>query len=137
MDCVEIAIGLGMLVSNPREVHQWIASRIAKDVEEIWVLALNASCQLIQGKMIYRGTVDRCISHPRDIFRFVITQNACSFILVHNHPSGSLEPSKEDLEITSQLILVSKLVEIPMADHVIVTEKSYVSLKQTNGILFT
>lgn len=134
--CVVIAIICIMKITSPIQVFKWITPKISKQVEEVWVLALNASCQIIKGQMIHRGTVNYCLMHPRDIFRFVICQNASSFILVHNHPSGNLDPSKEDIEMTQRLLLVSKLVEIPLIDHLIVTDKSFISLQETKRILF-
>ncbi|MEZ4870790.1 MAG: JAB domain-containing protein [Bdellovibrionales bacterium] len=99
------------------------------EVEEVWVVALNSSHKPIQIQRIFRGTVDSCLFHPRDIFRFLFLQNATSFILAHNHPSGEMEPSPQDIKVTRQLQRASRLMQIKFIDHIIFTKYSYVSLR--------
>jgi len=70
--------------------------------------------------------------HPRECFRTAIVKNCCSIIIAHNHPSGSLEPSAEDLNLTKRLVESGKLIGIEVLDHLIVTADAYVSLKERN-----
>lgn len=95
--------------------------------EEVWVLALNSKLNLLGKEMIFRGTVDSCPIHPRDIFRYLIAQNATAYILVHNHPSQDAYPSPQDLKITKKLRTMSNLLEIKMLDHLIITKEKYFS----------
>ena len=97
------------------------------DVEEFWALALGPTKSLLQSEMIFRGTVDSCLVHPRDIFRFACRANASSLIIAHNHPSGDRRPSEDDILITRKLIRASVLLEIPILDHIILTENGYSS----------
>lgn len=99
------------------------------DIEELWVLALGPKKSLLNRKMLFRGTVDSCLVHPRDVFRFACAENASSILIAHNHPSGDLSPSYEDLRFTQQLIDASVFMEIPVIDHLIVTSESYTSLR--------
>lgn len=99
------------------------------DIEEFWVLALGPKKSLISSKMIFRGTVDSCLVHPRDIFRFACQANASSVLIAHNHPSGDLIPSYEDLRFTQQIVSASALMQIPVVDHLIVTRNGYTSLR--------
>lgn len=99
------------------------------EVEEVWVLALGPSLKIIDVKMIFRGSVSTCMIHPREIFRFALMSNACNLIIGHNHPSQEPHPSVADIEITKQLVLVGKLIEIPILDHLIITRGGYVSLR--------
>lgn len=105
--------------------------------EELWVLALGPKKTLLKRKMIFRGTVDTCLVHPRDIFKFACAQNASSILIAHNHPSGELSPSYEDLRFTQQIVDASLLMEIPVIDHLIVTSKDYTSLRSEGWCQFT
>lgn len=102
------------------------------DVEELWCVALGPGLQLISIKMIFRGTVDSCPCHPRDIFRFACLQNASQIIIAHNHPSGDPQPSQEDLELTSRLSTIGEAMEIPVIDHIILTTHNFTSIKELN-----
>ena len=106
---------------------QAIECRIRPDVEEFWALALGPTKTLLRSEMLFRGTVDSCLVHPRDVFRFACRHNASSLIVAHNHPSGDSEPSEQDLLITRKLIRASKLFEIPLLDHLIITHGSFSS----------
>ncbi len=102
---------------------------VSSDVEEFWALALGPKKNLIASRMIFRGTVDSCLVHPREIFRFACESNASSVLVAHNHPSGDLIPSMEDLRFTRQLITASGVMEIPVIDHLILTTTGYASLR--------
>jgi DNA repair protein RadC len=97
------------------------------DVEEFWALALGPSKSLISKKMLFRGTVDACLAHPRDVFRFACQVNASSIIVAHNHPSEDLRPSQEDIALTQRLIQAGEILEIPIIDHLIVTHRYFLS----------
>ncbi len=84
------------------------------------VLTISAKNQLINRHMVSLGIVDATIVHPREVFRPVISDGACACVLVHNHPSGDVTPSAEDLKITRQLIEAGKIVDISVMDHVII-----------------
>lgn len=96
--------------------------------EEFWVLALSSSKKLLRSEMIFRGTADACLVHPRDVIRFLCHTNASSFIVTHNHPSGDPKPSPQDWTFTKRLVRCGHLIEIPLLDHVIVTAKAHTSL---------
>jgi DNA repair protein RadC len=106
------------------------------DAEEFWVLALGPKKTLLNKKMVFRGTVDSCLVHPRDVFRFACLENASSLLVAHNHPSGDLLPSLEDLRFTRQLVKAAGLMEIPIVDHLIVTRSGYSSLKSDGWCRF-
>jgi DNA repair protein RadC len=125
-----------MTILSPASVARLIRSRISKDQEELWVVALSAPKRIVGIEMIFRGTVDSCMVHPRDIVRFLCESNATSYILAHNHPSGELEPSDQDWAFTRRLIACGELMEIPLLDHVIVTLKSHTSMATVAPALF-
>src|SRR5690349_10037308 len=112
-------------LTNSEKVARFLKERISShDVEEFWALALNCQCQLIQAQMLFRGTVDHCFIHPRDVFRFAVIYNASFLVIGHNHPSGSVEPSLQDIRMTKTLKRLSRLMQIPLLDHVIVMNAS-------------
>ncbi len=118
--------------NSSRKAHQLIKKSVSTEVEEVWALALNSHLELIKKELIFKGTVDRCQIHPRDIFRFLCRQNAVSFILAHSHPSGNCKPSKEDIKITKQIFMAARLFEIPMNDHLIICSTGYFSFADYN-----
>lgn len=122
------------MISTAREIFWLLSPVLEDDVEQAWALALNSHLQLIEYKLIAKGTVDQCTIHPRDVFRFVITKNASSFLLVHNHPSGNPQPSPEDLKITKKILKLSWLHEIPLLDHIILTSKGATSIRALGQI---
>ena len=96
--------------------------------EEIGVIPHNAQQALIDQQMFFRATVDYCMLPPRDIFRFLIQSNACSFIMAHNHPSKDVLPSEQDLAITRKFFKLSYLFEIPLLDHIVFSDDKYFSM---------
>jgi len=81
------------------------------------------------------GTLSNTLVHPREVFYPAIRHKAASVILVHNHPSGDPSPSKEDYEVTKNLVEVGKLMGIPVNDHLIIGDANFISLRQ-KGFIF-
>ena len=117
-----------MILSSSQSVYQYALKRfINTDVEELHCIAINNLCGVIDSRMVTRGTVNACFAHPRDIFRFAISCNAVSVIIIHNHPSGDVRPSYEDIKLTRRIKKAGQLLQIPMVDHIIVSPRSYFS----------
>lgn len=125
-----------MEITHSEAAYQALKKNMTNDVEEFWALALGPSKKLLRSKMIFRGTVDACLVHPRDIFRFACVANASSLIVAHNHPSGDLRPSEHDLQITLQLIRISRIIQIPLLDHLILNESSHSSFAREGWCRF-
>jgi len=102
--------------------------------ERFAVLLLDTKHRLLGTRVITIGSATETIAHPRDIFREVIRQGATRAIVAHNHPSGSLEPSPEDMELTRQLLAGAQLLGIPLLDHLILGNGDYRSLRQTTTL---
>ena len=85
-------------------------------------------------QLIYEGTLNACVFHPREIFRYAIDCNANSIILAHNHPSGDPQPSQEDIKATKQLIEAGNQIGIKVLDHIVIGDGIFVSLKEENFI---
>lgn len=100
--------------------------------ETFHVLLLNTANQIIRDVVVGEGSLNAVVIHPREVFRIAISESAASVILVHNHPSGNTEPSKEDIHITKQLVEAGKIVDIKVIDHVIIAGNNYTSLAERN-----
>jgi DNA repair protein RadC len=98
--------------------------------EEIWILGLNREMSLLQSLCCFRGSVDSCMIHPREIFAPLIEMRASHFILAHNHPRGTPEPSTHDLQITKTIEKAGRLMMIPLIDHIILGDTTFVSLNE-------
>lgn len=118
---------LSIYLTNSQISFQYFKKYIISDVEEVWVAAVNSYKKPIATKCIFKGTVDHCILHPRDIFRFAYHSNASAIIIAHNHPSQNPQPSKEDIIITKTLKKASQFLNIPIVDHIIIAKDCYYS----------
>jgi DNA repair protein RadC len=98
--------------------------------ERFAVVLLDVKNQLIGTKVITVGTATETLVHPREIFREVIKQGATKLIIGHNHPSGNLEPSQDDLYLTEQLLQGAQYLNIPLLDHLILGNGNYQSLRE-------
>lgn len=97
--------------------------------EKFAIVLLNVKNQLIGSKIITIGTATETLVHPREIFREVMKQGATKLIIGHNHPSGNLEPSSEDINLTKQLLQGAIFLDIPLLDHLILGNGNYQSLR--------
>lgn len=95
--------------------------------EEFWIIYLNNSNKVIYKSQISKGGLTATLVDVRIVFKTALEQNAVGIILVHNHPSGVLQASEPDKQITKQLKLAGQTMSISVLDHVIVTEKGYLS----------
>lgn len=101
--------------------------------EEFWILYLNNSNKVIHKAQLSKGGIVGTVVDVRIVFKVAFEQNATSIILTHNHPSGKLQASQSDIEITKKLKLAGEQLEILILDHIIITENGYYSF-QDEGI---
>lgn len=102
--------------------------------ERFAVLLLDTKNSLISTQVITIGIATETLIHPRELFREAIRQSATNIIIAHNHPSGNLEPSLEDLNLTQQLLECAKIVGIPILDHLIIGNGDYRSIRQNSSL---
>jgi DNA repair protein RadC len=98
--------------------------------ERFAVVLLDVKNRLLGTQVITIGTATETLAPPREIFREVIRQGATRLIVAHNHPSGSVEPSKEDINLTRQLLSGAQFLAIPLLDHIILGDGNYQSLRE-------
>jgi DNA repair protein RadC len=98
--------------------------------ERFAILLLDVKNRLLGTRIITIGTATETLASPREIFREVIRQGATRVIVAHNHPSGSLEPSEQDIELTRQLLAGAALLDISLLDHLILGNGTHQSLRE-------
>lgn len=100
--------------------------------EYFYVFYLDTKNNLIERKVLFMGTINRSVVHPREIFKEAYLLSASSFICMHNHPTGDVIPSKADIDLTKTLIEIGKLQGIALLDHIIVSDSNYFSFYDNN-----
>ncbi|MHC1578180.1 MAG: RadC family protein [Dehalococcoidia bacterium] len=121
------------LLKSPEDVAAVVRSQLkGKKKEHFLVLCLDTRNRLINHKLVSMGSLDTSIVHPREVFKEAVSSCAASVIFAHNHPSGDPEPSREDIELTKRLAKAGEIIGIDVLDHIIVCDKSYLSLKAKN-----
>ena len=103
--------------------------------EHFYCYYFNHKQELLERKLLFMGTVNRSIVHPREIFKEAYRLSASSIVCIHNHPSNSVVPSKEDVLLTDHLVKTGYIQGIPIRDHIIVGEDSYYSFFEHHNIL--
>ncbi len=124
----------GIKVGGPDEVAAIVAEYIERPQEHFLTLTLDGGGCLIEKRVVFIGTLNQTVVHPREVFADAISDRAAGIVLAHNHPSGRVEPSREDTAITERLVRVGRLVGIEVVDHVIVGRSGAFSFK-AQGLL--
>jgi DNA repair protein RadC len=121
-------------IASPGDVWPIVAHWSDRKQERFICCSLNGAHELIAARVVSVGLVNRTVVHPREVYADPITDRACAVIVAHNHPSGRLEPSPEDREITCRLKEAADTLGIALLDHVIFSSSGYFSFVE-HGIL--
>ncbi len=108
-----------------------------KKQEYFYALYFNNKQELINSKILFIGTINKSIVHPREIFKEAYLLSASSIVCIHNHPSGDTTPSLEDINFTKSIYEIGKLQGIPVIDHIIVSNNSYYSFYENKEIFLS
>jgi DNA repair protein RadC len=108
-------------IKTPNDVLNVISKWKNKRQENFVVVTLNGTHGVIRINHVTKGLVNRTLVHPRECFRPAIKDNAIAVIFIHNHPSGNIDPSDEDDEITNRLCMAGEILGIKVLDHIIIT----------------
>ena len=117
-------------VTRPEDILPLVAYLREKRQEHFVCIALNGAGEVLGNRVLTVGLLNHSLVHPREVFADAITDRAASVICVHNHPSGSLEPSSQDIAITTQLKEAGSILGIQLVDHIIVTRSGHVSMRE-------
>lgn len=120
----------GMRIAFPPDVYPLIRHMADRRQEHFLCVSLNGANEVIAIRTVSVGLVNRALVHPREVFADPITDRASAVIVAHNHPSGNLAPSQDDLEVTRQLQAAGRTLGIKFLDHLIFNQTGYCSLME-------
>lgn len=121
-------------VYSSDSIYEYFKYKLSEELQEhFYCVYLDTKNKIIKDKLLFIGTINESLVHPREIFKEAYLLSASSVICVHNHPSGNVNPSNNDIIITKQLIEVGKILGIRVLDHIIIGKDSYYSFND-NGI---
>lgn len=125
----------GPLLDNTEAVGQYFQLQLSSPAHEsVAALFFNQQMQVVHYALVHKGTVNGSIVYPRELVKLALTHNATSVIIAHNHPSGELTPSTEDIELTFHLHSALGLLDIELLDHFIVSPEGFTSFAES-GLL--
>ncbi len=118
-------------LNSPDKIYDHMSRYLLDlDHEQFWVVLLSQACRPIRETLISKGGLSATLVDPRIIFRHALEAPASAIILVHNHPSGTLRPSQQDIDITKKIAEGGKILSIPVYDHIIFTNDGYFSFSE-------
>lgn len=116
------------IIDSPEKAVEQLSDIRDKKQEHFVVMTLDGANRLIAKRIVTIGTLNASLVHPREVFADAITDRAASIIVAHNHPSGSTEPSRADIDLTNRLKEAGKILGISVLDHLIITKSDYVKI---------
>lgn len=122
------------VLRSPQDAATYLADMQNLQQEQFRVLALNCKNGLIVEKIIAQGTINASLISPREVFHIAIRNMAASIVIAHNHPSGDSNPSKEDMDVTNELVKAGYLMKIPVQDHIIIGKSEFYSFRENGHI---
>ncbi len=121
-------------IGSPADVWPIVSHWADRKQERFICCSLNGAHELIASRVVSVGLVNRTVVHPREVFADPITDRACAVVVAHNHPSGRLDPSAEDREITGRLKNAADTLGIALLDHIVFSKEGYYSFVE-HGLL--
>lgn len=125
----------GIRFDKPSTIADYYKEQLRHlEVEQVLLIMTDGKNQFLKDCVISSGTVNMSLISPREIFLTALKMQAVNILLVHNHPSGDPTPSKDDIEITKRIHVASQIMNIPLVDHIIIGDNTYMSLKELKYI---
>ena len=124
------SFGKSRRFSDPHDVFEMIRHYGDREQEHFLCIMLNGAYEVMGINVITIGLVNRTLVHPREVFSEPLKQRATAIIIAHNHPSGNLEPSEEDVDVTIRIRKAGELLGIQLLDHIIFSSENYYSLME-------
>jgi DNA repair protein RadC len=122
-------------ITSPEDIAKIFIPILRDEIKENFiVICLNSANRIIKYEVISIGNLNSSIVHPREVFKVAIDNNSANLVILHNHPSGNPEPSKEDIQITKRLVDAGKLMDIQIFDHIIIAGEKFTSLVEMRFI---
>jgi DNA repair protein RadC len=124
----------GVKVKRPEDIFTLVRHYADRKQERFISLSLNGAHEAQAVRIVTIGLLNRTIIHPREVFADIISDRAAAFAVAHNHPSGQLDPSPEDDEITARLAAAAKILGLHFLDHIVFSEASWRSYRQSGKL---
>ncbi len=124
----------GLFIQSAEDALPLVSHIIDKKQEHFLCISLNGANEVIGNRLVTVGLLTSSLVHPREVFADALSERAASVILAHNHPSGLLEPTADDLAATRRLVEAGQILGISVLDHIIVSRKGYLSLKESGWL---
>jgi len=125
-----------IILNNPKSIYEYTKYLFHNKKQELfYCLYFNNKQQLVGKELLFIGTVNKSITHPREIFKYAYLYSATSIICLHNHPSGDINPSREDITFTNALVEIGNIQKIPIIDHIIISDNNYYSFQDNGKII--
>ncbi len=116
------------ILNSSNKVFDYFKDILMYEAQENFIAVyLDSKSRIISYKLLFKGTLNTSCVHPREIFKYAFLESAYSIIIIHNHPSGEVDPSIPDIELTNNLFNIGKLMGIPVVDHIIIGKTKYYS----------
>jgi DNA repair protein RadC len=126
----------GTRIRHPSDIYNLVRHYADRRQERFICISMNGAHEVLAVRIVTIGLVNRTIVHPREVFADPILDRASAITVAHNHPSGQLDPSVEDDDITSRLLEAAKVLGIQLLDHIIFTETSFFSYRQAERLIY-
>ena len=131
----EVPIANNLKCNSASKIYKYFKSRMQGLTQEyFYCLYLDQQKRLIDKKLLFKGTLNKSLIHPREIFKEAYLSSAAYIICVHNHPSGFVIPSSEDINVTKLLVEIGNMQGIPIIDHIIIGNNNYYSFYENNAL---
>lgn len=125
-----------VLLNNSKLIYEYMKYQLYdKKQEYFYCLYVNQRKELIERKLLFMGTINRSVVHPREVFKNAYLCSAAGIICIHNHPSGDIRPSREDIRLTNALTELGNINGIPIIDHIIMSDDNYYSFYEDGKII--
>jgi DNA repair protein RadC len=123
------------VVDQPGRLVEWLRRELGDAKQEHFlVVFLDTKNHILGHRVCFIGSLDRSVVHPREIFKEAVAFSAARIIAVHNHPSGDVTPSENDIQVTKSLEEAGSMMGIPLLDHIIVSHRNFYSMRQKIGV---
>ena len=124
-----------LILNSPDKIYEYVKDLFTLEKQEyFYTLYLDNKNHLIDKKLLFIGTVNKSVVHPREIYKYAYIYSASSIVIIHNHPSGDPIPSKEDKILTKNIEEIGIINKIPLLDHLIIGNNCYFSFSD-NGLI--
>lgn len=119
-------------INSSVDIYQEVRHFASRDQESLIVVSINGAMEILDTTVATIGFVDRVFSHPREIFAEALKKRSTAIAIAHNHPSGHIFPSKDDVEVTKRIIRAGDILGVTLVDHIIFSEDGYYSFLEQN-----